>query len=190
MATSFIWICHAATAGMRAGIFPADEPIDGKATAEMTALAASLPKADRAWTSPALRSTQTADALGLNGIIEPALRDCDYGRWAGRSLAQILEHDEKGLKTWLSEPSSAPHGGEALTAVMDRVAHWIEAHRHDRGHTIVVTHPAVIRAAVIHAIGATPAAFTRIDIAPLSRTIFSVHDGQWRLVLGYPPAHE
>jgi len=44
-----------------------------------------------------------------------------------------------------------------------------------------VTHAAVIRAAIIHAIHATPESFWRIDVPPLSRTSLSASNAGWRL---------
>ena len=49
------------------------------------------------------------------------------------------------------------------------------------GNLIVVTHPAVIRAAIVCAIEATPQSFRRIDIVPLSVTRVSSADGRWNL---------
>jgi broad specificity phosphatase PhoE len=46
---------------------------------------------------------------------------------------------------------------------------------------VAITHPAVVRAAIVHALGAPPAAFWRIDVAPLSRTDLSGRDGRWNL---------
>jgi broad specificity phosphatase PhoE len=182
MAARFTWICHASTAAMRRGIFPQDEPIDGKEAAKAAALAGSIGTPDRAWRSPMLRAGQTADALGLSGTAEPALRECDYGRWAGHGLNEIHAQEPAALQAWLRDPSAAPHGGEALIALMRRVGGWIDAHRGDAGRTVIVTHASVIRAAVVHVIGAPEESFSRIDVAPLSQTIFSAHDGQWRLV--------
>jgi broad specificity phosphatase PhoE len=79
-----ILICHASTAAIRGAFFPADEPLDehGKVSA---AAMAGLPKADRWLTAPESRARQTAEALGFVAAVEPALRDCDYGAWRGRS---------------------------------------------------------------------------------------------------------
>jgi broad specificity phosphatase PhoE len=181
MATRFTWICHASTAAARLGAFPADEPIDDKGAAKAAAIAGSIDKPDRVWRSPMLRAGQTADALGLTGVIEPALKECDYGRWSGRTLTEIRSQESDGLETWIRDPTSSPHGGETLLDLIRRVAAWIDGHRQDAGHTVIVTHSGVIRSAIIHVIQASPSSFNRIDIAPLSRTIFSAHDGQWRL---------
>jgi broad specificity phosphatase PhoE len=129
-----------------------------------------------------LRAGQTADVLGLTGVSEPALRECDYGRWSGRTLKEVRSSEPDGLAAWIGHPTSSPHGGETLADLIHRVGAWVDDHRDDAGHTVIVTHAGVIRAAIIHVIQATPLSFSRIDIAPLSQTVFSAHDGQWRLI--------
>ena len=84
MTTRLTLICHVATVATRAAAFPLDEPIEARGRELAAKAAAHLPRADRVWTSPALRARQTAAALGLEAIAEPALRDCDHARWAGR----------------------------------------------------------------------------------------------------------
>ena len=74
---------------------------------------------DRAWTSPAARARQTAEALGLAADVEPALRGCDHGRWTGCSLAEAQAADgEAALLAWLGDPAAAPHGGESFADVL------------------------------------------------------------------------
>jgi broad specificity phosphatase PhoE len=50
---------------------------------------AMLRRADWYWTSPALCARQTAAALACGPALDPDLRDCDYGRWAGRRLRDV-----------------------------------------------------------------------------------------------------
>ena len=146
------------------------------------ALAPHIRRPDRTWVSPALRARQTAQALGLAAVTdEAALRACDCGRWTGRSLADVHAQDgEAAVLSWLSDPAAAPHGGEAFLDVLERVGTWLDSRTQDGGHTIAVSHPEVIKAAIIHAIQALPAAFTRIDVGPLSRVVLAYNRG-WRL---------
>ena len=65
MNVRLILISHASTSAVREVAFPADEPIDPQGQAKASALAGELRRVDAAWTSPALRATQTATALGL-----------------------------------------------------------------------------------------------------------------------------
>jgi broad specificity phosphatase PhoE len=47
------------------------------------------------------------------------------------------------------------------------------------GRAIAVTHAGVVKAAVVHALGAPPAAFWRVDVTPLALTELHAHDGRW-----------
>ena len=89
MTTRLKLLCHASTAAVRNARFPADEELDDHARRVLPGLAHNLHRADRCFTSPGLRAKQTAEALNLGRKIEPLLRECDYGRWAGRSLADV-----------------------------------------------------------------------------------------------------
>lgn len=162
---------------MRTAAFPDDEPIDDrpfKATPH-------LGRIDRCLAAPELRARQTCERLQLDVTDEPALRECDYGRWRGRSFPDIQQSDgEAALLAWTHDPAAAPHGGEALLAMFERVAGWLDGQAAFEGHSIVVTHASVIRALAMRVIGAPAAAFWRIDIAPLSCSTLSFNR-QWRL---------
>jgi broad specificity phosphatase PhoE len=182
MTARLVFICHASTDAVRRSAFPADEPLDDIGKREAFGLAGSVPHADRTWSSPELRARQTAQVLGLNAAVEPALRDCDYGRWSGRSFDDVSAREPDAVAAWLRDPAMAPHGGESLLAFMQRVAAWLAGELSQHHQAIVVTHAAVIRAAIVHAITATPQSFWRIDVAPLSCTRLSGNDGRWNLV--------
>ena len=141
-----------------------------------------LLRADRYLTSPALRATQTAEILKLNAHVEPMLRDCDYCRWMGRSFDEVRTQEPEAVAEWMQNPGAAPHGGESILALMERVATWLDAQSGVSGQTVAVTHASVIRAAIIHAIEAGPRSFWRIDVAPLSLTRLSSNSGRWNLV--------
>ena len=51
----------------------------------------------------------------------------------------------------------------------------------ERGRIVAVTHPAVIRAAILVALDAPPKSFWRIDIAPMSRTVMHLRGQAWTL---------
>jgi broad specificity phosphatase PhoE len=181
MTAWLIFIAHASTEAVRSVRFPADEPLDERGAARAAALAGALPKAGRCWTSPELRTRQTAEALGLNADVEPALRDCNYGRWTGCPFDDVQASEPQAIASWLRDPAAAPHGGESTVNLIGRVGEWLAAEQTRDQRAIVVTHPAVIRAAIVHAIEAAPQSFWRIDIAPLSITRLSGTRGRWNL---------
>ncbi len=179
MQTRLLLISHAATAAMRSGRFPADDPLDARGLAEVAAWREHLtPGLDEPaiFTSPAACARDTAQALGFgtetNAHMEPALADADPGRWRGRRLADIANEEPEALAAWTRDPDAAPPGGESFSAVLARVGGGLDAlpvaSRSDPGEIVAITHAAVIRAAIIHALGASPASFTRIEIASLS----------------------
>ena len=173
-------ICHAATAATRLAAFPADEPVEPKALDGAT-LPARLRKPAQCWTSPALRATQTAQALALTATVEPQLRDCDYGRWAGRTLADIERDESEAMAQWLGDPAAAPHGGESIVALIARVGAWLAGLDELSGQLVAVTHQSVIRAALVHALGAPPATFWRIDVPPLAIVDLRGNGARWSL---------
>jgi broad specificity phosphatase PhoE len=175
-------ICHAATPATRAAAFPVDEPLEPQATERLAALRHDLGQPDRCWTSPAVRAIQTARALGFCAATEPDLRDCDYGRWRGLSFDDVHAREPEAIAAWMREPAAAPHGGESRLHLIERAAGWLDAQSGVPGRTFAVTHASVIRAAVVHAIGATPQSFWRIDVAPLSVVRLSGLQGRWNLV--------
>ena len=181
MTARLILICHGSTDAVRRSAFPADEPLDDQGRVQAAALAASVPSADCVWTSPELRARQTAEAFRLDATAQSALRECDYGGWKGCAFADVLARDPDGISAWLNDPTATPHDGESLHGLMQRVAQWLDAEKATNRKAIVITHASIIRAAIVHALGAPPQSFWRIDIAPLSVSRLSGAHGRWNL---------
>ena len=175
-------IASGSTEATRRAAFPADEPLEPTSLVAARAMAATIRRVDTALTSPALCATQTADALGLAADADPALRDLDYGTWSGRSLEQVAATDPAGATAWMTDTAARPHGGEPIDALLARVATWMAAFATSQGRTVAITHPTVIRAAVVAALGSPPQAFWRIDVAPLCRVRLRRAQNGWTLV--------
>ncbi len=172
---------HASTTAVRRAAFPLDEPLDPAGEAAARALAGRLGRAD-AVCSDTLRARATAAALGLDARPELRLAECDFGRWAGRSLAEVHAEDPDGAVAWMTDPGAAPHGGEPLAAFAARVAGWLDEQAAEDGRTVAVTHGGVVKAAVVRALGAPFEAFWRVDAAPLHTTELVAHEGRWTLL--------
>jgi broad specificity phosphatase PhoE len=180
-------VSHAMTDAMAAGRFPADEPLNdtGRRQAEAACDVEALDIRARQLTGPERRARQTARLLGLHAVSEPQLADLDCGRWQGRTLEAVRPED---LTVWLTEPDQAPHQGESIASLIERVAGWLASLTDNTVpdntlRTVAVTHPAVIRAAILLALGIPPKSFWRIDIAPVSRTVMHFRQGCWTLRL-------
>jgi broad specificity phosphatase PhoE len=173
-------IAHAATKAQRQAAFPLDEPITEREITRIAALNWNAPQAQRIWSAPEQRTQETSRFLGLAAVVADGLRDCDYGKWRGRSMEEVQSADPEGILAWLTDPSSAPHGGQSIEDLIDRVGRWMDQ-QHDVSHTLAVTHPAVIRAAIVHALEIPAPTFWRLDISPLSLTDLRFNQRVWTL---------
>jgi broad specificity phosphatase PhoE len=172
-----VLITHASTAATQDARFPGDEPLDVRGH-RMASPVTMRRRFDGVFRGPERRCAETASALGLDAVPEQALADLNLGDWRGRTLTDL--ESEPGLAAWLTDPTAAPHGGESLSALMDRVDSWL-AGLPDQTHLAAVTHPAVVRAAVLHTLGAPLPAFWRLDSAPLTQTRLTRHAGRWQV---------
>jgi broad specificity phosphatase PhoE len=172
------FISHGATAAVRKAAFPVDEALEATELSRIARLGWQAPRAQQILCGPERRAMETGSALGLTAAVDGDLRDCDYGNWRGLELSDLQERNPEGVVEWLSDPSAAPHGGESIAAVLERVGRWLEGRR-DSGHTLAVTNPAVIRSAIVTALNAPPETFWRIDISPLSFTDLRYNGRSW-----------
>jgi broad specificity phosphatase PhoE len=186
MTTRLHLLCSASTSSVSSIAFAADEPLDPRGRESLSRLSGRLPSCDIVLHSPALCAAQTAEGLGIDARAEASLRDCDFGRWVGRTLADVQAQAPEAVTEWLQNPRAAPHGGESFADVMTRVGEWMDGLVAGQRSVLAITHATVIRAAIAHAVGAGPEAFRHIDVAPLTRTKISRGGGRWTLAALVP----
>jgi len=179
-ATRLTLICHGRTVAQKRARLAMDEPLDAD-------WLAGRPEAGRGYGSvrhllcgPELRARQTAELYGAAFRVVEALADCDLGRWRGVSVDQLLKTEPERLHAWLDDPDAAPHGGESVTQLCRRVGDWLASLENEPGHLLAITHPFVIRAALVNVLHCPASAFNRIDIEPLSALELRFN-GVWRL---------
>jgi broad specificity phosphatase PhoE len=178
---TLLLVRHAPTSATHASSFPGDEELDGRGREAATDLTGTLPRHAEALTSPARRCRQTAEAAGLAAGVDDAIRACDFGSWTGRALADVNDGDPDAVRAWMLDPDAAPHGGESLSVFSARIARWLDDQAGRDGRLVAITHAEVIKATVVHALGAPLVAFWRIDASPLAATELHAHDGRWTL---------
>ena len=170
-------VCSGATKTQRSARFPTP---DEHAECPANFSAARLPtqSGTKIYCAPEQRAVDTARFLGLEAVSEPNLRDCDFGDWKGRSLADIEQQDSNGTISWLSDPQAAPHGGESIHHLQNRVSEWLNNHP-DQGYALAITHAAVMRAALLYVLQAPFPAFWRVDVEPFTVMDFRSNGSRW-----------
>ena len=128
--------------------------------------------------SPMVRTQQTgaviADRLGLALRTDATFQEADFGAWQGLTGAQIEERWPGQLEPWHSEGTIRPAGGgESLVDVADRVGAGLDRLRAGTPGraVVVVSHAVAIRAMLGVALGAAPASWSRLRVAPASLSI-------------------
>ncbi|MBT2383982.1 histidine phosphatase family protein [Streptomyces sp. ISL-11] len=179
-------ISPAAGAALREARFDDGFPLDEAGRRGAAAVAGALPPAGTHLTAPSVRCRETCTALGLDARAVDGLRDLDVGRWRGRSLTEVGAAEPRAVAEWLADPAAAPHGGESVLALAGRVGAWLEERTAEGGRVLAVVEPAVVRAAVVHALGLPPETFWRLDVPPLSLTELTGRAGRWNLRCGTP----
>src|SRR5687767_6196147 len=146
MAQRLLVVAHAPTAATLALVFgDAGEPH----TQEIRRLNGRV----ASWFSGPEKACQvTAAHLGGEAEVIPELGECDFGAWTGRTLVDVAFADAGGLETWLRDPHAAPHGGESLADLLNRVGRVLDDHPWPEGRSVAVVSPLVARAVAVHAL--------------------------------------
>ncbi|WP_405775110.1 histidine phosphatase family protein [Streptomyces sp. NBC_00859] len=186
MTVRVMLISPARSTALREVRFDDEGPLDESGARRAALAADAVPGADRQLAAPDARCRETAAALGLRARPEPALRGWDLGRWRGRTLAELAEREPEAVAEWLADPAASPHGGESLRGLRERAGGWLERLAGSGGRVAAVAGPAVVRAAVLHALALPDEAFWRLDAAPLTLTELSGRAGRWNLRIGRP----
>lgn len=185
-ATRLTLICHARTVAQKLARFPLDEPLELDWQALAGSRAGLFKRPPRLLCAPELRARQSAGLYGAEPQIVSALRDCDMGDWQGLTLDHLHQQQPQALQAWLADPQAAPHGGESVVQLCARVASWLHSLSQTPGHVLAVTHPMLIRAALLHVMQGPLASFNHIDVEPLSALELRFN-GRWRLRLDARP---
>ncbi|MFD8464568.1 histidine phosphatase family protein [Streptomyces cyaneofuscatus] len=189
MTVRVMLVSPAMNAALREARFDGDAPLDRAGERSARAAAAAVPRSGAVLSGPSERCLGTAAALGLAARAEPALTGWDLGRWSGRRLDEVGAAEPDAVAAWIGDPSAAPHGGESLRALVERVGGWLDGVLGaEEGGVLAVAEPAVVRAAVVHALALPVEAFWRLDVAPLVLTELSGRSGRWNVRLGRPLA--
>jgi broad specificity phosphatase PhoE len=156
-------------------------------TAQAAALAAAMraAKVGRVIASPMLRTTASARpaaaALGVALETDARLIEIAHGTWEGRLRDEIAAADGARYALWRRDPGRAAFpGGETLAQVRERWRGFARSFASEVP-ALVVTHDAVVRVALLDALGLGLDAFWNVEVENGAYALFEVADGRWTL---------
>jgi alpha-ribazole phosphatase len=139
-----------------------DAPLNETGRAQASQLAERLAgeKIDVIYSSPLMRSTQTAELIAkTNGMgikKDERLREISFGEWEGMSYDEIQAQSPDHLRKWIDDPAHVPPpNGETLNQLAVRVKEAVKElrFRHADDTILVVTHGGVIRTMLCLSLG-------------------------------------
>lgn len=184
-ATRLTILCRGATAANQQARFSSDDPLLPKERLRLSALARDLPRFGTVLHAPEQAAAETAAAVSADATPCPALRDLAYGRWSGRTVADVAAQSPEELQRWMSDPASAPHGGESFAEAQARAAAWLESLHAQGGSTLAVTHAVVLKLLLLHVTDAPLTSAWRIDVEPLAMLALTSDGRRWALRIFY-----
>lgn len=131
------------------------------------------------YASPLARTIETARILaaphGLEPILEPSLREIDYGRWEGLRRSDVERDFKTEYAIWQEDPFTiAPQGGESGLNVLNRILpvlrRIVENHRHRS--VLVLSHKGANRILISSLLGFDMRSYRdRLDQSPAALNI-------------------
>jgi probable phosphoglycerate mutase len=133
--------------------------------------------------SPLRRTRETAsavaDSLGLPVEIDESFREAMFGEWDGYTVDEVRDRWPDDFEAWTASFfDAAPPGGEALSAVRERVEKALRAlvGAHPGEKVVVVSHVNPIKFAVRYCLDAPVEVVNRMLLAPASITTLSFYE--------------
>ena len=144
--------------------------------------------------SPLERAQETAAPIaaqhGLAVAIDPGLNEVAFGDWTGARFDDLAERADWQAFNAFRSMAPVP-GGESMLNVQARaVAALLRLRAAWPGAEIaVVSHGDVVKAMLAHLLGIPLDLFRRLDIAPASRSVVVLHDGDAQVLgVNLPPS--
>ncbi|MBU1567517.1 MAG: alpha-ribazole phosphatase [Proteobacteria bacterium] len=153
----------------------------GRQQAHDTAKTLHRKNIDSVYCSPMLRCRQTCEQLDLiiPCQVNELLREVDFGRWEGKSFAEISVDDSEAVDSWTKDPIHFCFpGGEALASFHNRVAAIMKMLGEDTNENILlVTHGGIIRHLLCLCLGIPFEKYLLFDVQPGSFSSLVLHSG-------------
>ena len=157
MSLTITWIRHGESEWNARRIWQghSESPLSVKGREQAKALGQRLLQAntsfDRVYSSDLGRALETAQIALPEAqiIIDPRLREINFGAYEGRTLEQLGQQEQEEFRRWWASPyqTELSGGGESMTQLRQRIDAWRQD-LEDDSHIAVFTHGGVIRDAL------------------------------------------
>lgn len=185
-----VYVCrHGETTWNLAGRYQGrrESALSALGMSQAFALASAMAEArvERVISSPLLRCTTTAkvaaDRLNLAVENDDRLIEIAHGTWEGRLRDEIAANDPVRYRAWREDPAHvAFEGGETIAQVLARWRSFAATLR-PQSPTLVVTHDAVVRVALVDSRGKDLTALWEAHVENGAFATFEVDADRWRL---------
>jgi broad specificity phosphatase PhoE len=169
----------------------ADLPLSTRGFTDVQQLAATWDQAAPRFLfcSDLRRAQQSAQVFAakfaIEPLIDPRLREVDFGRWNGRHWNDVMQADNSRYRHWLENwvIQEAPDG-ESFADVLRRTGAWLAAllgSTGDEDCVLAVAHAGSIRAVLCHALGLPPGRALSIGIEHARASRLRYANGQFEV---------
>ena len=157
----------------------------GIAQAQALAIAMQPFKLRKIISSPLRRCMDTAapaaELSGRDVDPEPLLIEIGHGTWEGRYRDDLEREDPERYRQWRQEPHIVSfENGESVRDVLARWTEFVKGFD-PNGNTLIVTHDAVIRVAIVERLGRDLTTFWQGKVLNGAYVWFSIERGTWTL---------
>ena len=156
-----------------------------QAQALATAIVNEKPRIQRIVSSPLIRCSQTAqysaERLGLKVEIDDRLIEIGHGDWETRLRDEIMQSEPENWYKWKNKPTEIVFSaGDSMQKVSER---WYDfASQPFSVPTLVVTHDAVVRAAIVLAEGRSLDDMWKVKMENAAYVRFDADADAWRII--------
>ena len=138
----------------------------GKKQAELLKTRLAKEKFTKVFSSPLKRALETCKICGFTPIVNPDLREWNYGEYEGLTTPQVLEKNPG----WNLFESGAP-GGESPEQIVARAHHFLHQVHSLEGKVAIFSHAHFLRIFATQWLGVAPTFGSELALSPASISI-------------------
>ena len=160
----------------------------GRHEAKLLARRISEEQPNRLYSSDLPRAMETAEmiaeATGLEIMAAPELREAHFGKWEGKTYAEVQDESPGNFNAWVeSDFRQAPPGGESAGELRERIIAFLAevALQHPNETSVLVSHGGPCKYAIAHTLGISPTGIHRYAVDNASVHIIEIGAYGWRL---------